>query len=1072
VALRRAGRLQHGAPGHRSYRGGVEVKLFGEFEVIRGGAAIPIRGAKQRALMALLALNRGNPLSADRLIDQLWGDGQTAKPANALQAQIVQLRRTLGASAIVTSESGYALDISPADLDAARFEDLVAEGRRLSTVGEVARASAVLGEALRLRRGEPLSEFAYAGFADAERTHLNELALVATEYRVEADLELGHHNELVGELEALCRDHPLRERLWELLMLALYRAGRQAEALRAYAEIRDRLVDELGVDPGSSLRQLETRILDHDPCLVAERPPAPRAPVAPSASGNLAEPLGRFLGRDAELEQVGEAIASHRLVTLIGPGGVGKTRLAVEAAGRWREQHPGGAWIIELAGVTDPEGVASAAAGTLGAVRPALGDGQPPGSTAELIARYLAGRSLVVVLDNCEHVINEAASLAHTLAGKVPGLRLVATSREPLSVPGEILIPISGLASPAAIELFVDRARAVQPGFEADGTTEAIIDGICRRLDGLPLAIELAAARLRALPLSTLAERLDDRFALLTRGARTALPRQQTLRAVVDWSYDLLFEDERRLFARLSVFVGGCELEAIEAVCVDDELTSTDVLDVMSRLVDKSLVTAPTPGETRFTQLQTLWEYGIERLDHSDDADSVRARHAAYYRRFAENANERLRGATASAWSERLNPELPNLKAALDWHLGTANIDAALSMASGFAWLWFINTDFAEGARWLAGALDAEGNRRAELHATALVWHGYCVGMSSSPAAGVVECEEAIAVLRPGGDPVRLAEALLLGASVLIRAHQFDRSLEALAEAQMLLGPDDRRWLTGTDVTLETQMFLGPHEHGWLLGTHDMLVSWNMASFGRLDEAEAAALSSIERFDAAGESVLVVNALNALAGVAAAKGDLQGASIAYEALLERCRATEQHPYLPFCLVSLATVRARQGDAAAADHLYQEAIGCCYNPWLSADAMVGQAAVARRLGDLTRARGLLDTAADRYRDADLSGGEARVLAGLAWWALGAGQADAAVTFAADGVRAAEAIGDPETQLLADSALAAANAIADPTKDNTDHFLALAQRRALGLSHRSLSDELDLVALAARLTPTAI
>ena len=360
-----------------------------------------------------------------------------------------------------------------------------------------------------------------------------------------------------------------------------------------------------------------------------------------------------------------------------------------------------------------------------------------------------------------------------------------------------------------------------------------------------------------------------------------------------------------------------------------------------------------------------------------------------------------------------------------------------------------------------------EGARRAELEATALVWHGYCVGMSSSPAAGVVECEAAIVALRPNGDPIRLAEALLLGASVLIRAHQFSRSLAALSEAQKLL----HGWRGGTHDAAETQMLLGPLEHGWLLGTHDMLVSWNMASFGRLDEAEAAARSSIERFDAAGEVLLVVNALNALAGVAAAKGDLQGAAVAYEALLERCRATGQHPYLPFCLVSLATVRARQGAATAADHLYQEAIGCCYNPWLSADAMVGQAAVARRLGDLARARGLLDTAADRYRDAGLPGGQARVLAGLAWWALGAGQPDAAVIFAADAVRAAEAIGDPETQLLADSALAAARAIADPTKYNTDHFVALAQKRALGLTHRSLTDELDLVALAARLTPTA-
>jgi predicted ATPase/DNA-binding SARP family transcriptional activator len=1048
----------------------VEVQLFGKFEVVKGGVAIPIRGAKQRALLALLALNRGNPVSADRLIDQLWGDGQTAKPTNALQAQIAQLRRTLGASAIITSESGYALDIGAGDLDAARFEDLVAEGRLLSAEGELALASAVFGDALRLRRGEPLSEFAYAGFADAERSHLNELALLATEYRVEADLELGHHNELVGDLEALCRDHPLRERFWELLMLALYRAGRQAEALRAYAEIRDRLVDELGVDPGPSLRELETRVLDHDPSLVAEQPQSPRAPAPPSVPGNLPEPASRFLGRDAELEQVGEAIASSRLVTLIGPGGVGKTRLAVEAANRLREQHSGGTWLIELAGVTDPEGVAPAAAGTLGAARPAVGDAQPSGSTAELIARHLTGRSLVVVLDNCEHVIDEAASLAHILVGKVPGLRLVATSREPLGVPGEILIPIGGLAPSAAIELFVDRARAVQPGFDGDGAEKAIIDGICRRLDGLPLAIELAAARLRALPLSTLAERLGDRFALLTRGARTALPRQQTLRAVVDWSYDLLFEDERRLFARLSVFIGGCELETVEAVCVDDKLSSTDVLDIMSRLVDKSLVTAPTPGETRFTQLQTLWEYGTTRLNDSDEADTFRTRHAAYYRHFAENANERLRGSRASEWSERLTPELGNLKAALDWHLGTGNIDAALSMVSGMAWLWFVNSDFAEGARWLASSLGAEGKRRAELQATALAWHGYCVGMSFSPAEGVVECDEAIAVLRRGADSVRLAEALLLGASVLIRAHRFDRSLEALVEARTLLGPDDERWLLGAQEATETQMTLGPNEHGWLLGTHDMLVSWNMASFGRLDEAEAAALSSIKRFDAAGEVLLVVNALNALAGVAAAKGDFEGASVAYEALLERCRATGQHPYLPFCLVSLAGVRARQGDAAAADDLYQEAIGCSYNPWLSADAMVGQAAVARHLGDLLRARALLDTAAQSYQDADLPAGQARVLAGLAWWAIGADQPATAVMFASDAVRAAVTIGDPESQLLADSALAAANAIADPTQCNTDNFVALAQQRASGPSHRSLTDEPDLVALAVRLTST--
>jgi tetratricopeptide (TPR) repeat protein len=251
-----------------------------------------------------------------------------------------------------------------------------------------------------------------------------------------------------------------------------------------------------------------------------------------------------------------------------------------------------------------------------------------------------------------------------------------------------------------------------------------------------------------------------------------------------------------------------------------------------------------------------------------------------------------------------------------------------------------------------------------------------------------------------------------------------------------------------------------------------MLVSWNMASFGRLDEAEAAARSSIERFDAVGEVLLVVNSLNALAGIIAAKGDIEGASVAYEVLLRRCRATGEHPYLNSALVALAVLRARQGDDAAADDLYQEAIGCSFNPWLSTDAIVGQAAVARRLGDLARAKKLLDTAADRYRDADIPAGQPRVLAGLAWWALGAGQPDAAAIFAADAVSAAGAIADPETQLLADSALAAAKAIADPTQHNADNFVALAQQRTQGPAHRSLTDEPDLLALVARLTPAAI
>ena len=1026
----------------------MDVRLFGQLEAADGGVALAVRGAKQRALLALLALHRGQPVSADRLIDVLWGDGLAANPVNALQAQIGQLRRTLGAGVIVTTEAGYALAVGPDEVDVVRFEQLVAKGRRLAEAGEMVQASAALGEALGLRRGEPLAEFAYAGFAEAERAQLDELALVAIETRAGADLMLGRHGELAGELQTQCAQHPLRERLWELLILALYQAGRQADALRAYTEVRDRLVDELGIDPGPSLRELQARILAQDPSLAAASP-APVPAPASEAAGNLRERLSSFIGRDSELEQLLGSVRSCRLVTLTGPGGTGKTRLAVEAAAALRAEYPDGAWLVELASVAEPDGVGPAVAGALGAVASALGSPQPAGSAAKLIVRHLAGRCLVVVLDNCEQVIAEAAALADTLAGAVPGLRLIATSREALGVPGEVLVPVGGLAVPAAVELFADRARAVQPGFLADGPAGDVIEDICRRLDGLPLAVELAAARLRALPLATLAERLDDRFRLLTGGVRTALPRQQTLRAVVDWSYDLLFEDERRLFSRLATFTGGCELAAAEAICADDQVPAGEILDVLSRLVDKSLVTGPgTGGEARFSQLQTLWQYGRDRLGESGEADAMRARHGAHYLQMATEAHEGLRGATGPVWRDRITSEWGNLRAALDWFIAAGDADAALSLASGIAWLWFINGDFAEGARWLGDALGADGARRAELEATARVWHGYCVGMSASPAAGVVESEEAVAVLRAAGSGARLAEALVLYAAVLGWALEFGRALEVLGEARDLLEPSD---------------------DGWLLATHDLMVVWNLLSLGRLEDAEPVVRSSLERFDAEGEVLVVVSPLHALASIAEARGDLEGASAAYEDLLKRCRATRQRIHVPLCLVALGALRARQGDDAVADRLYEEAIGCSSSSWLSADAMVGQAAVARRLGDLARARTLLDAAGSRYRQLDFPVGPPSVLAGLAWWALAAGRLGDATVFAADAVEGASASGDPATQLLADTAVAAVKAVAEPTRHNADTFAALAQRRAQGVAYRSrsLTDDPDVAALAARL-----
>ena len=384
-------------------------------------------------------------------------------------------------------------------------------------------------------------------------------------------------------------------------------------------------------------------------------------------------------------------------------------------------------------------------------------------------------------------------------------------------------------------------------------------------------------------------------------------------------------------------------------------------------------------------------------------------------------------------WRDRLVTESGNLRAALEEYIATGDADAALSLTSGMAWLWFITGDFLEGARWLGDALGAEGPRRPEVEATARVWHGYCVGMSTNPAAGVIECQQAVAVLRTGHDRVRLVEALVVCATVLGFAHHFGRSLDALDEARDLLEPAG---------------------HGWLLAAHDLIVAWNLLSLGRLEDAEPVARSSLERFDAAEEVLVVVSPLNALASIAEARGDLEAASAAYEALLERCRATGQPLQVPFSLVALAALRARQGANVAADALYAEAIDFSFNPWVSADAMVGQAAVARRRGDLPRSRALLDAAAGHYRHIDLPAGPPRVLAGLAWWALATDHPDQAAVFAADAAAGASASGDPATQLLAETAAAAVKAIADPTRDDVEAFVAL--KRACDLLREHLAN----------------
>jgi predicted ATPase/DNA-binding SARP family transcriptional activator len=1036
--------------------GKVEVRCFGAFELQQGGVTVPVRGAKQRALLALLALHRGKPVAADRLIDALWV-GQSANPANALQAQIGQLRRTLGPAAILTSEAGYALAIDPDDMDAVRFELLVAQGRRLLEEGDAAMASTTLADALALRQGEFLAEFAYAGFADIERAHLDELALVALETKARADLALGRHGGVVGQLEALCHEHPLRERLWELLILALYRDGRQAEALRAYTDIRDRLVEELGIDPGLALRELETRVLAQDPTLALAGPvqlPVPllvaSSPVAAPATGNLRERLSSFIGRHREVEHLEDTVRSSRLVTLVGPGGVGKTRLALEVAASLQWEQRDGAWLVELAGITEAEGVATAVAGALGAAASSLGSPHAPGSTLELILHHLAGRSLILVLDNCEHVIDRAAALAETLVGAVPGLRLIATSREPLGVSGEVLVPVAGLAGPAAVELFVDRARAVQPGFSLDGPAGDVVADVCRRLDGLPLAVELAAARLRALPLATLAARLDDRFRLLTGGART-LPRQQTLRAVMDWSYDLLFEDERRLFGRLSVFAGGCDLAAAEAVCAGDQVPEAEILDTLSRLVDKSLVTVEFgPTTARYSQLQTLQQYAREHLADSGESDEIQERHARWYLQMGEQGRPALRGHEGLEWRARLEAELANFRAALDWFIGRGDAPSALALVGSVAYLWFLRADFHEGYRWSRDALavdDPAGSRGSRgLRGYAAAYQAYFGFFVIGPVGALEAFQEAAADLRQARSP-DLGGALLVLAEIFTRLGQFEASQAALAEALPLVRAA---------------------EEPWDIATHDMFAARNLAALGQSEAAERLTRSSVEHLRACGDHWMILYGLGMLAGIEESHGDLVAAAAAYEELIVACRTAGMTHFEAMWLVRLGSLRARLGDDVAAEQLFADSIAVRPHSGNSA-ALLGRAGAARRLGDLASSRRWLDEAEAEYETVGFAAGSAAALIGLVWWSLAAGEPGRATEYAAQARRRAAEAADPLIGVLADTAIAAVVLVLLDTEENRVGFADILERRAAaGRSTAFLEgslDEPDVEALAA-------
>jgi predicted ATPase/DNA-binding SARP family transcriptional activator len=731
----------------------MHIGLLGGLEVLDDSSAdadkaLAVPAGKQQALLAMLALHVGRVVPAEQLVDALWGEDPPPGVRNGLQALASRLRSVLGSAALVVMRgNGYALELPADAIDVHRYEQLVAQGRA-AAADDPRRAVTLMAEADSLWRGDALADFAYDEFALPAISRLSELRLSVTEERIGIELELGRIEGGIVELETLVSAHPLREGLRGLLMVALYREGRQADALRVFQDGRHILGEELGLEPGPELRRLEAAILAQDASLDApdgaSSSPVPRGP----RHSTIPEALTSLIGREDELRCVVRLFEDHRFVTLVGPGGVGKTRLALEVARGEAAVLADGGCLVELAAVGDPSAVRTAVASAL--------EMPDPGRLAELIGR----RDVLIVLDNCEHVIDAAAAVAEDLLRRCPGLRLLATSREALRVGGETVWPVPPLAADDAVRLFVARAKAAGAQLEISDDLLALIGDICARLDGMPLAIELAAARARAFPIHQISTRLNDRFRLLTGGSRTALPRQQTLRAVVDWSYELLFEDERRVFERLSVFPGGCDLATAEAVCADGGLAAADVADIVHALVDKSLVVAARSGdELRFTQLQTLAHYGQEKLAERGDATRIRNAMAAHFAALCAGSAAAYAGAHQRAWLTVIDQEQDNLRAALEWAVANDDAETALAIAGGASWPHWLAGTVIEGKRWLDEAFACAGVAGERTCALALTGRGVIGVLAGAAAQSDVDLADALVIFRRFSDVHSMALA-------------------------------------------------------------------------------------------------------------------------------------------------------------------------------------------------------------------------------------------------------------------------------------------------------------------------
>jgi predicted ATPase/DNA-binding SARP family transcriptional activator len=857
----------------------IELRILGALEVVAEGRPLALGGRKQRALLALLALHANELVSSDRLLEEVWPDSEPGAAAPSLHVYVSQLRKALGgsAAALETRPGGYALALAPDQLDAVRFERLLREGRQALAAGEPEHARAMLTEALSLWRGPALADLAYQSFAERESARLQELRLEALEGRLEAELQLGRHAELVSELEGLVQAEPLRERMRGQLMLALYRSGRQADALESYREGRQALVSELGLEPGPELRELEAAILRQDSSLAVE-PPELRA------RRHLPAPATPLVGRRRETDDVVSLLGDGtRLVTLSGAGGVGKTRLALQAAHELAECFPDGVYFVGLAPVRDPELVPAAIGGALG-VREAA-----PRPFVDSLKEHLRSRRLLLVLDNFEHV-DEAAPLVGELLAEASGLKALITSRAGLHLYGEHEYQVPPLTEEEAVELFAARAQAARPGFALDGARTHVAE-LVRRLDGLPLAIELAAARSSELSPGQMLGFLTNRLELVTAGPRDVAARQQTLRATIEWSYDLLDEAERALFARLGVFAAGCTLAAAEGVCAAD-------LETLASLVDKSLVREQEgpDGDPRFEMLETIREYALERLDESGEAEAVRRKHAEHFLALIKEAEGHVFAADQSSWLERLEVDHANLNAARLFLTRSGSRELALELVAAIWRFLYVGGRLTEGRTWLEEAL-AETHEPTIPRVRALQGAGMLATSQNANEHGRKRIEEALALARQLGDTWGIAASQnLLGTHSLLGGDE-ERAVALHDESVVLFREvGDQRMLSAATANLGVSAFSrGDYDRAVdlleesltiarsLQSTKDVAMMLNTLGLATLcqshvDEGEALLRESLALAEQGEFKVVVLWGLEGLAAVAAARGEAERAA--------------------------------------------------------------------------------------------------------------------------------------------------------------------------------------------------